>query len=152
MWDEYADGGRGFQLEYRRDDLLGIGLVELAIPTVFPVMYERERPKMSDFAMALVVLGLDPLLQLGADPLRVFAHVSALKALYIKDAERFSHEEEWRVIMPNPTINEGRSLFAVRKCPCRRIRLGESITGPNEEAIREIAGRLGVPVVCFDEG
>lgn len=152
MWDRYADGGRGFQLEYRREDLLGIGQ-RMSTPLLFPVIYDSLRPSMNELAMMLALQGFDSWITTATDPLKISAFTGVLRALYTKDAARFSHEEEWRVIMPKLTINEESRKFAVRMCPCRRIKLGENISGANREAIREIAENLPapVPVVEFDE-
>lgn len=152
MWDRYADGGRGFQLEYQREDLLGMGRRWMSAPLLFPVIYDSLRPSMSELAMMLALRGFDSWLTTAADPLKISVFAGVLRALYTKDAARFSHEEEWRIIMPDPTINEESRKFAVRMCPCRRIRLGENISDADGEAIRKIAENLSVPVPVLEFG
>lgn len=151
MWNEYGGHGTGFQLEYIRDSLFGMGSCAGTIPLIFPVIYEAERPDMSELAMIIALQDAGFQFLPGDTPIQRHWFASMLKAIYIKGAARYSHEQEWRVVIPDQTINETAFRFSTRLCPASRIRLGKYICSQNEDKLRTIAAKLDVPVVRYDE-
>ena len=69
-----------------------------------------------------------------------------LAAIYIKSHTLFSHEEEWRIMIPNHSTNETHRLYAARLCPINRIILGKRTSHQDKAILREIAAKLSVPI------
>lgn len=74
-----------------------------------------------------------------------------LKAIYIKSRKLFSHEEEWRIIISDQSINETNRHFAIRLCPISQIRLGEQVSPSDEVLLGNIAAKLNIPIVRYRE-
>lgn len=54
-------------------------------------------------------------------------------------------------VIPDQTLNEVRRCYATRSCPCSQIRLGDRISSENESALRNIAEKLNITVLRYDE-
>lgn len=74
-----------------------------------------------------------------------------LKAVYIKSRKLFSYEEEWRIVIPDQSVNETNRRFATKLCPIGQIRLGEQVSPSDETLLRQIAAKLNVPIVRYRE-
>lgn len=151
MWDEYAEEGTGFQVAYKKESLFGIGSLGVTLPLIFPVIYEEERPDMSELAMMIALRDAGFAFLPGDTPIQRYWLACALKAIYIKGKKLFSHEEEWRIVIPDQTVNETHRLYAARLCPIEYIKLGERVSAKNEEALRDIAEKINVPVLRYCE-
>lgn len=151
MWDEYGGHGTGFQIAYTKDVLFGMGSCGVTIPMIFPVIYEEERPDMSELAMMIALRETGFRFLLGDTPIQRHWLACMLKAIYVKSRKLFSHEEEWRIVIPDQSVNETHRRFATRLCPVSQIRLGEQMSPPNEILLRDIAAKLNVPIVRYNE-
>lgn len=151
MWDEYGGHGTGFQVSYRKDALFGIGSCGGTIPIIFPVIYEEERPDMSELAIMIVLRETGFQFLPDDTPIQRHWFACMLKALYIKSRKLFSHEEEWRIVIPDQSINETTRHFATRLCPIDQIRLGEQVSQSDEIRLRNIAEKMNIPIVRYHE-
>ena len=151
MWEEYAEEGTGFQVAYKKESLFGIGSLGVTLPLIFPVIYEEERPDMSELAMMIALRDAGFAFLPGDTPIQRYWLACALKAIYIKGKKLFSHEEEWRIVIPDQTVNETHRLYAARLCPIEYIKLGERVSAKNEETLRDIAEKINVPVLRYCE-
>ncbi len=151
MWNEYGGRGTGFQIAYTKDALFGIGSCGVTVPMIFPVIYEEERPDMSELAMMIALRETGFQFLPGDTPIQRHWFACILKAVYIKSRKLFSHEEEWRIVIPDQSINETNRRFATRLCPISQIRLGEQTSPSDESLLRDIAAKLNVPIMRHDE-
>ena len=151
MWDKYGDHGAGFQIAYTKDALFGIGSCRATIPMIFPVIYEEKRPDMSELAMMIALEEAGFQFLPGDTPIQRHRLACILKAVYIKSRKLFSHEEEWRIVIPDQSVNETNRRFATRLCPIDQIRLGEQVSPSNEALLGEIAAKLSIPIVRYQE-
>lgn len=151
MWEEYSDCGTGFQVSYEKKALFGMGSCEGAVPLIFPVMYEEKRPDMSELAMMIALSDMGFRYLPGDTLIQRCWFASMLMALYVKGRRLFSHEKEWRIVIPDQTVNEISCLYAARFCPVGQIRLGERISPSDEKALRGIAEKLGARIVRYCE-
>lgn len=146
MWDKYGDGGTGFQLEYSREALFGMGAFGITTPLIFPVIYEDKRPDMSELAMIFALEDSGFQFLPGNTLMSRYRFAYMLAAIYIKSHALFSHEEEWRIIIPDHSTNEVHRLYATRLCPINRIILGKRISPQDKAILRKIAAKLSVPI------
>ena len=114
MWEEYAGQSTGFQVAYSKENLFGMGSVGTTVPLVFPVIYEEERPDMSELAMMIALRDAGFTFLHGNTPIQRYWLACVLKAIYVKSKRLFSHEDEWRIVIPDQTVNETRCLYAAR--------------------------------------
>lgn len=151
MWDKYGGHGTGFQIAYTKDALFGIGSCGITIPMIFPVIYEEERPDMSELAMMIALREAGFQFLPGNTPIQRHWFACMLKAVYIKSRKLFSYEEEWRIVIPDQSVNETNRRFATRLCPVGQIRLGEQVSSSDEASLRQIATKLNIPIVRYHE-
>lgn len=111
MWDTYADGYRGFALEYNLRELL-ISFINKGKPAyVFPIIYTDERPDLTtdeaNFYVISKAYERGHIKQLA--PLRPFLNSNLLaphKPFLYKDKEEYGHEKEWRILYYNEESRE----------------------------------------------
>lgn len=105
MWDTYADGYRGFALEYDFRDFRGCRACpnnsecvneERNFSHLFPVIYTDKRYDATDCVVSLVQRNM--LLKLGVDSCPPIDQMFWYKPYLYKNAESYMHEKEWRII------------------------------------------------------
>lgn len=112
MWDQYADGYRGFALEYdfRLFHTLGCSTcpqnrdckqTQKVFPDVYPVIYSDERYD-ATYNIVNIILR-EALTRLGLkNMLPPIDQLFWFKSYLYKDAKAYSHEKEWRLITHCP--------------------------------------------------
>ena len=146
MWDEYGDEGTGFQLEYSKEALFGMGASGITTPLIFPVIYEDKRPDMSELAMIFALEDSGFQFLPGNTLMNRYRFAYMLAAIYIKNHALFSHEEEWRIMIPDHSTNEAHRPYATRLCPINQIILGKRTSHQDKAILRKIAAKLSVPI------
>lgn len=98
MWDRYADGYKGFALEY---DLRGLIMgkeeenpTEKVYPALFPVIYSDSKYNATEIASWNLVNKFYTAMGLSSPPFPDLLYW--YKAFLYKDATGYSHEREWR--------------------------------------------------------
>lgn len=122
MWSHYADGHKGFCVEYN----FGIERFDDDYALVLPVIYSNVRPK---YPWRVFIEGNSNL---------PFADI--MLALLTKD-EDWNYEREWRVLIPS--ILGKSEVFSP---PITGIYLGALCSEGNKKSISEIADELKVPL------
>ena len=112
---------------------------------------EEERPDMSELAMMIALREAGFQFLPGNTPIQRHWFACMLKAVYIKSRKLFSYEEEWRIVIPDQSVNETNRRFATRLCPVGQIRLGEQVSSSDEASLRQIATKLNIPIVRYHE-
>lgn len=122
MWSHYADGHKGFCIEYD----FGIKNYDDDYACILPVIYSTVRPK---FPWRVMI---------DENAQAPFADI--MLALLTKD-EAWSYEREWRVLIPSML---GKSEVCSPPITC--IYLGALCSEKDKESISEIANELKVPL------
>lgn len=98
MWDRYADGYKGFALEYdMRGAIIGEEVddpVEKIYPALYPVIYSAEKYDATEIASWNLVNEFYTATGLSVPPFPDLLYW--YKAFLYKDAAGYSHEREWR--------------------------------------------------------
>lgn len=128
MWSHYADGHKGFCIEY--DFEKDTEIYESAL--LLPVVYSRERVK---FPWS-VVYAEDK----DAPAIRQEAAYAKLHTLLIKD-DIWEYEHEWRLIVMRKSGIEN-----VKMPPVSCIYVGAMCSDENKEMLKCIAKELNVPI------
>jgi hypothetical protein len=157
MWDHYADGYKGFALEYNLKELI---YKRLSDPNsfiyVFPVIYTDKMPDVTDDEGNAYMKEKS----LKEDWMRSWAplyHSVPLNAMHIfkpylyKDKAEYSHEREWRLIYYDIDNREDYSLIPDLNC-LKAIYYGPDITSDDKIKLHEIAKARGIAEydVAFD--
>lgn len=119
MWDTYADGYRGFALEYDFRDFHKRGCWACSdscacqhegrnFSHLFPIIYTDKRYDASDNVVSLVVRNL--LSAMGIDKCPPIDQLYWYKPYLYKNAKSYAHEREWRLISHCPA--RGTSEYA----------------------------------------
>lgn len=103
MWDRYADGYKGFALEYNLKEFFLKSYLKSISAYVFPVIYSDERPdltreEVNEFCLSMMkekgwakdMKWLIPFLDSNL--------LSPEKYFLYKDKEAYGHEKEWRIL------------------------------------------------------
>lgn len=155
MWDHYADGYKGYVLEYNMKKLLykSIGQGPLF---VFPVIYTDKMPDVTnEEAIAYYIEKSQkegwmkcwtPLYQ--TIPTNA---MHSIKPYLYKDKAEYSHEREWRMIYYNDNIKEEFTLIPDMDC-LKAIYYGPDISSENKRKLHEIAVERNIAEydVAFD--
>jgi len=148
MWDTYADGYRGFALEYNLRDFF-IRNFHKDIPAyVFPVIYTDERPDLTldesnyyAFQKMQEKGWLDKL-----EPFRPFLDFNMLsphKPYLYKDKVDYGHEREWRLLYYNKERSEDYMEISDQGC-LKAIYYGPDIKTEDYEILHQIAKNKGI--------
>lgn len=128
MWSHYADGHKGFCIEYdfscEAEELLDI--------LILPVIYSSERPKFP-WNVALAV-------DKDANSVKVEGARTMLRSLLTKD-NAWGYEDEWRIISLCSTGIEN-----IKMPPVSCIYIGALCSEKNKAKLIEIAKDLDVPI------
>lgn len=157
MWDHYADGYKGFALEYNLKELI---YKRLSDPNsfiyVFPVIYTDKMPDVTDDETNAYMREKC----LKEDWMRSWAplyHSVPLNAMHIfkpylyKDKAEYSHEREWRLIYYDVDNREDYSLIPDLNC-LKAIYYGPDISSDDKIKLHEIAKARGIAEynIAFD--
>lgn len=157
MWDHYADGYKGFALEYNLKELI---YKRLSDPNsfiyVFPVIYTDKMPDVTDDESNAYMREKC----LKEDWMRSWTplyHSVPLNAIHMykpylyKDKAEYSHEREWRLIYYDVENREDYSLIPDLNC-LKAIYYGPDISSDNKIKLHEIAKVRGIAEydVAFD--
>ncbi len=128
MWSHYADGHKGFCIEYDfscNTDILNDLLI-------LPVIYSKERPKFP----WKVALAFDK----DSNSVKCEGAQTMIQSLLIKD-EAWSYEDEWRIIT---LCSSG--IVNIKMPPVSCIYIGALCSDDNKIALTKIANKLNVPL------
>lgn len=128
MWSHYAEGHKGFCIEYD----FGNGLRELESGLILPVIYSEERVK-----YPWSVLFMD---NKDNETTNLVGAYAKILTLVSKD-EMWSYEKEWRIIVPG---QGGGKNVKMPSISC--IYLGALCSDKDCKTIINIAKEIGVPV------
>lgn len=144
MWDMYADGYKGYALEY---DFSGIPLVFslLALPnetthsTLLPVFYSDERYDLSNYRIESFII--ERYMATGIESLKPILHNIDLLDLcrpYLYKSTEYSREKEWRLICNwGDRNNKYANIADFDKL--KAIYYGPEISWSDREELHEIA-------------
>ena len=143
MWDTYADGYRGFALEYDLKEFVIKCFQKNIAAYVFPVIYTDERPDLTSdesnyysFTLMEQNGGLHFL-----EPLRPFMDSNLLsphKPFLYKDKEEYGHEREWRILYYSETNSDDYVEISDQGC-LNAIYYGPDINKDDFEKLHLIA-------------
>lgn len=112
MWDQYADGYKGYALEYDFRDYHSQGCLNCPniqdcnkenknISRLFPVIYSKERYNATGSVLNIMLSEI--LEQIGNKDIQLpIDQLHWYKAYLFKDINEYSHEKEWRIITRCP--------------------------------------------------
>ena len=148
MWDHYADGYKGFALEYNLKELIyKMMCSQNPIISVFPVIYTDKMPDVTDDESNAYLREKS----LKEDRKRSWAslyHSIPLNVLHMykpylyKDKAEYSHEREWRMICYDEN-KEDYSLIPDLNC-LKAIYYGPDISRDDKSKLHEIAKARGI--------
>ena len=148
MWDTYADGYKGFALEYNLKEYFISCYNKLRSAYVFPIIYTNERPDLTTdeanyyvFTKAQERGWLDKL-----EPLRPFLDFNLLsphKPFLYKDKEEYGHEKEWRMLFYDEKCSEDHIEIPDDGC-LKAIYYGMDIKPEDQERLHQIAQKKGI--------
>ena len=128
MWSHYADGHKGFCIEYN----FGLDCKELNNILILPVLYDKNRPKIPwDVVLAANKESPDV-------KSRGAKHM--IRSLLTKD-DSWRYEDEWRIIISGNSIDPN-----ILMPPISCIYLGALCSTENKLKILKIAQELNIPV------
>ena len=135
LWDQYADNGRGFCIEYTFDF---INIDKKFKYSCFPILYDKKK------ALSLIDILKNSLKSIDKtsklyDEFKKFI-VDVLCLLYTKDTT-YSGEEEWRFILGDEYSNQDINFPYATS-----IYLGNDMTKRNEKILINIAKKLKLRV------
>ena len=154
MWDLYADGYKGYALEYDFRDYHHRGC--LACPDIqvcnkdnknlsklFPVIYTTERYNAT--VSVLNIMLSEVLEQIGNKDIQLsIDQLHWYKAYLYKDANAYSHEKEWRIITRCPNQLDG-DFTEIPNVDClKAIYYGPFMEKRYKEFLMNIAQRMGI--------
>lgn len=128
MWSHYADGHKGFCVEYD----FSCNSKMLSEPLILPVVYSKERPK---FPWS-VALAKDK----NSEEVKNVGARTMIRSLLTKD-EAWSYEDEWRIISLASSGTDN-----IKMPPISCIYIGAMCSQENREILVEIASSLKVPI------
>lgn len=128
MWSHYADGHKGFCIEYDFNQECDASKELL----ILPVVYSKERMKFP----WNVVLAVDK----EDEKIKMEAAQTMILSLLTKD-EVWSYENEWRVIASGSS-----GIKNVKMPPVSCVYIGALCSDENKEILIRIANELNVPV------
>lgn len=148
MWDTYADGYRGFALEYNLKEFFMNCFNKHIAAYVFPIIYSREKPDLTldesnyyVFEQAKKKGWLKKL-----ELIRPFIDtnlLSAHKPFLYKDKEEYAHEREWRILYYNEKASEDFVELPDEGC-LKAIYYGPDIKKADYETLHQIALNKGI--------
>lgn len=148
MWDTYADGYRGFALEYDFREFHAKGC--WACPEncacrqekrnfshLFPIIYTDKRYDATDNVVSLVQRTL--LLEMGIDQCPPIDQLYWYKPYLYKYAESYAHEKEWRIISHCPSCKAEEYTNISDLGTMKAIYYGPDIERRHKEFLHEVA-------------
>ena len=148
MWDTYADGYRGFALEYNLKEF-AINCFNSGEPAyVFPVIYTDERPDLTiDEANYYVFEEFQKRGWLHKlEPFRPYLDINMLsphKPFLYKNKEEYAHEREWRILFYDEKAGEDYMELPDNGC-LKAVYYGPDISRDDYEALHKIALKKGI--------
>lgn len=153
MWDTYADGYRGFALEYDFREFHTKGC--WACPKncacqherrnfshLFPIIYTDKRYDATDNVVALVQRSL--LLEMGVDKCPPIDQLYWYKPHLYKNAESYAHEKEWRIISHCPSCKAEEYTNISDLGTMKAIYYGSDIKKHYKDFLHEVAKMRGL--------
>ena len=159
MWDHYADGYKGFALEYNLKEFMykswrNPGPFEFKY--VFPVIYADQMPDVtkdeSNAYMREKCLNEEWMKSWASLYFSVSLNAMHLYTPYLyKDKAEYSHEREWRMLYYDVNNKENFALIPDMDC-LKAIYYGPDISSEDKSKLREIAKAKGIAEydVAFD--
>lgn len=148
MWDTYADGYRGFALEYDFREFHALGCWACSkncacqyerrnFSHLFPIIYTDKRYDATDSVVALVQRNL--LLEMGVDKCLPIDQLYWYKPYLYKNAESYAHEKEWRIISHCPSRKDEEYTNISDLGTMKAIYYGPSIEKRYKDFLHEVA-------------
>lgn len=148
MWDHYADGYKGFALEYNLKELIYKRMgTQKSFISVFPVIYTDKMPDVTDDE-SNAYMREKSLKEKWMKSWAPLYHSIPLNVLHMyrpylyKDKAEYSHEREWRMIYYDEN-KEDYSLIPDLNC-LKAIYYGPDISRDNKSQLHEIAKARGI--------
>lgn len=148
MWDTYADGYRGFALEYDFRDFHTRGCWTCTgncacqrerrnFSHIFPIIYTNKRFDATNNVVSLVQREL--LSEMGIDKYPPIDQLYWYKPYLYKNAESYAHEKEWRIIShcPNRKAEEYTNISDLETM--KAIYYGPNIEKRYKDFLHEVA-------------
>ena len=148
MWDTYADGYRGFALEYNLKEFFIKCYMKSISAYVFPIIYTDERPdltreEVNEFSISVMkekgwankMKWLIPFLDSNL--------LSPHKYFLYKDKEAYAHEKEWRILYYD--LENKADYIELPDDGClKAIYYGMDINKDDYDALHQIALKKGI--------
>lgn len=148
MWDRYADGYKGFALEYDlRECIFKYGALGMNV-NLFPVIYTNLRPDVTTDEGN--IHAYEYFKQVGdKNWLNFVSSTISVNQLYwyrsylYKDRKEYQHEHEWRMLYYN--LKEEKDYISIKDVGClKAIYYGPDITLKNKDELHTIAIKKGL--------
>lgn len=148
MWDTYANGHKGFALEYDFRDFHNRGCwvcsenlicknTKRNYSHLFPVIYTNKRYDATDNVISLVLRSL--LLNWGFDKCLPIDQLYWYKPYLYKNAKSYAHEKEWRLLSHCP-IHDTSKYANIPDCgTLKAIYYGADIEKRHKDFLHEVA-------------
>lgn len=149
MWDRYADGYKGFALEYDfRECIFKYNAKSLNV-NIFPIIYTDLRLDVTDEESRIYVREFNKELECNKEWITLFDSIFPINQLYwykaylYKDKKEYEHEREWRMLYYN--LNDEEDYSLIPDCGClKAIYYGPDIDRKEKEELQKIAMQKGI--------
>lgn len=149
MWDRYADGYKGFALEYNLKDCIFRYVQQALNVCLFPVIYTDLRPDVT--LDEGIIYTYEYFKQIDDKHPQLNALISSMsinelhwyKSYLYKDKNEYEHEREWRMLYYN--LENEHDYESIPDVGClTAIYYGPDITQENRDVLHEIAIKKGL--------
>ena len=149
MWDRYADGYKGFALEYDfRKCIFKYNAISLNV-NIFPIIYSDLRLDVTNEESRIYAREACKKMGCGNEQISLFDTIFPVDQLYwyksylYKDKKEYEHEREWRMIYYN--LDDKEDYTIIPDCGClRAIYYGPDIDRKEKEELHKIAKQKGI--------
>lgn len=148
MWDRYADGYKGFALEYNFSNYVTSKCVNcskkcdnLIIPNLLPVVYSNKRYDATEIANYYYTVELSS--RTNSTNKTTFPDILFWsKAFLYKDKKTYGHEKEWRFLVYCNKRDEEK--IQISGCKPTGVYYGPDISNKNKTKLHKIAVEKGI--------
>lgn len=146
MWDRYANGYKGFALEYDlRGSVIGAEVEDsddALYPALYPVIYSDTKYDATEIASWNLVNDFCAITGTDAPPFPDLLHV--YKQYLYKDGNGYSHEREWRLLCACKNMQDSDFLEITPGNSMKAIYYGPYIADDIKTHLRMLAKRHGI--------
>lgn len=149
MWDRYADGYKGFALEYDfRKCIFKYNAISLNV-NIFPIIYSDLRLDVTNEESRIYVREACKKMGCRNEQITFFDSIFPVNQLYwykaylYKDKKEYEHEREWRMLYYN--LDDKEDYTIIPDCGClKAIYYGPDIDRKEKEELHKIAKQKGI--------